>query len=96
MEIMTFSLVGGVEADVAGFVAADASVQTGVAYQQPGLLRRTLASGADGRWAVVTLWSSAADADRAFAAAVRHPAVVVFDAFVAPGSRMTERFTPLG
>src|SRR5262245_44247260 len=53
IETMTFRLRDG--ADEAGFRAADQRLQTEFAYQQPGLLRRTTATGDDG-WIVVDLW----------------------------------------
>src|SRR6516164_3503392 len=61
IEIMRFRLVEG--ADVAGFRAADARLQTAFAYQQPGLLRRTTARSSDGGWVVIDIWRAAADAD---------------------------------
>jgi hypothetical protein len=62
IELTTFRLRDGV--DEAAFVAADAAAQTGFFYQQPGLVRRTTARGADD-WLVVTWWGSAEDADAA-------------------------------
>ncbi len=56
------------DADVDAFLAADRSVQTEVAYQCAGLLRRTLARDGD-RWLVLQLWASpdaCADGARAF------------------------------
>ena len=94
LEVMTFSLVADAQADPARFLAADARMQV-AAYAQPGLVRRTTARGDDGRWAVVTLWASAAAADAALAALADDPAAQAFEAFVAPGSRHRERFTPL-
>ncbi len=94
LEITTFSLVGG-EPAVAGFLAADARFQTEVAYQQPGLVRRTTARGEGGRWGVVSRWASAADADRAAVALVTHPATVALRGFVDASSIRTERFVPL-
>jgi hypothetical protein len=61
IETMTFALRAGT--DDATFLAVDRRVQTGFAYQQPGLVRRTTARGAEGQWIVVDLWSSASDAD---------------------------------
>ncbi len=69
IELLTFRLVEG--ADEPAFVEADGRVQTHVAYQQPGLARRTLARGEDGRWLVLTIWHSeeqAASAQQAFEA----------------------------
>ncbi len=60
IETMTFRLA----ADVArGEVESiDARYQQEVAYQQPGLLRRTVAVAADGSWIVVTVWADEASA----------------------------------
>lgn len=63
IENRTFRLVAG--ADEAAFVAADARFQTEVAYQQPGIARRTLAKGEGGEWLVVTHWWTAEHADAA-------------------------------
>ncbi|HXQ74976.1 MAG TPA: hypothetical protein VN791_00670 [Acidimicrobiales bacterium] len=60
IEIMTFRLSPG--ADEEAFRAADGEVQSDFAYQQPGLLRRTTARGADGGWIVIDLWRSDAAA----------------------------------
>ncbi len=61
IEITTFRLVDG--ADDADFVEADKRFQQEVAYQQPGLARRTTARGEGGEWVVVTLWSTEPPAD---------------------------------
>lgn len=63
IENQTFRLADGV--DPAAFIAADSRVQQEVAYQQPGILRRTTAVSSDGEWLVTTLWVSAAHADAA-------------------------------
>lgn len=63
IEIQTFRLVA--EADESAFREVDAHVQTEIAYQQPGILRRTTARADDGEWVVITLWASAAHADAA-------------------------------
>ena len=62
IEILRFKLVPGV--DEADFLAADKRLQAEFAYQQPGLLRRTTARGAEGEWVVIDLWRTWADADR--------------------------------
>jgi hypothetical protein len=63
-EILTFRLAPGV--DEAAFRSIDDRVQTEFAYQQLGILRRTLGRHDDGRWLALTIW---ADADAAAAAA---------------------------
>lgn len=82
-------------ADEAGFIEADAGVQTRVAYQQPGLVRRTLARG-DGRsWLVLTIWASSEAADRAHRAASGVPEVQAMMAFVDESSIERRRFEAL-
>jgi hypothetical protein len=61
IEIVNFRLAPG--ADEEGFKLADRTVQTGFAYRQAGLLRRTTARGTDGGWVVITLWWNDEDAD---------------------------------
>ena len=63
IETMTFRLAAGVERTE--WAAIDARFQQEVAYQQPGLLRRTVAVAADGSWIVVTTWADGASADAA-------------------------------
>jgi hypothetical protein len=93
IELMRFRLSEG--ADVDGFLAADKRLQSEFAYQQPGLVRRTTARGADERWIVVDLWRSEADADACAARWADDPVVEAFMAFVDRGSVETERFTEL-
>jgi len=64
IEILTFRLASGVEGTA--FMALDARIHTEVAYQQPGLLRRTSGRSSDGRWLVLQVWttSDAASAGR--------------------------------
>ena len=62
-EILTFRLAPGVD-DVT-FRSVDERVQVEFAYQQPGIVRRTLGRHDDGRWLALTIW---ADADSAMAA----------------------------
>jgi hypothetical protein len=62
-EILTFRLAPGV--DESALRAFDERIQTDFAYQQPGILRRTLGRHDDGRWLALTVW---ADADAATAA----------------------------
>lgn len=58
---MQFRLLA--ETSIEDFLAADYRLQTEFAYQQPGLLRRTLARGEGGEWLVIDHWRTAADAD---------------------------------
>jgi hypothetical protein len=61
IETFQFRLTTG--ADEATFLAVDKRLQSDFAYQQPGIVRRTTARGANGEWIVIDLWQSAADAD---------------------------------
>jgi len=94
IEIMRFRLAPG--SDEAEFRAADRRLQQEFAYQQPGLLRRTTARGADGDWVVIDLWRSAADADACAARWDSDPVVGAFMALVDGSSVTSERFEPLG
>lgn len=89
---MRFRLVPG--CDEAEFIAADRRLQQEFAYQQPGLLRRTTARGADG-WVVIDLWRSAADADACAARWDSDPVVAAFMALVDASSVTSERFQQL-
>ncbi len=67
IEILTFTLRPGVDDEY--FLALDGRVQTEFAYQQAGLARRTTGRNDEGRWLVLSVWSSAdaaADAVEAF------------------------------
>jgi hypothetical protein len=94
IEIMRFRLRPG--GDEGAFLAADRRVQEDFAYQQPGLLRRTTARGADGSWIVIDLWRSAADADACDARWERDPLAQAFMALIDRQSVTVERYQPLG
>jgi hypothetical protein len=84
IEIMTFRLGPGVEESE--FLAADRALQEDFAYQQPGMLRRTLANGDSGSWIVIDLWHTRADRE---ACAQRWEEDLVarrFMSFIEPGS----------
>lgn len=70
-------------------------MQTGFAYQQPGLVRSTTARGEDGRWLVLQIWSTAADADAARDRFDESPLAAAFMAFVDAATLTVERFTGL-
>jgi len=93
IEILRFRLAPG--SDEAEFVAADRRLQQEFAYQQPGLLRRTTARGADGGWVVIDLWRSVADADACARRRDGDPMVGAFMALVDASSVISERFQPL-
>jgi hypothetical protein len=94
IEIMRFRLAPG--SGEAAFLAADRRVQEEFAYQQPGLLRRTTARGADGGWIVIDLWRSAADADACDARWENDGVAQAFMALLDPSSVSTERYQELG
>jgi hypothetical protein len=94
IEIMRFRLPPG--ADEAAFVEADRRVQQEFAYQQPGLLRRTTARGADGAWIVIDLWRSAGDADACDARWDHDRVVQEFMALLDGPSVTVERYLSLG
>jgi hypothetical protein len=93
IEIMTFRLRPG--ADEATFIEADRRVQTGFAYRQSGLLRRTTARSADGEWVVIDLWRSAADADSCAERWDDDPSVANFMSLVESSTVRTRRFATL-
>jgi hypothetical protein len=93
IEILQFRLVPG--ADEAAFLAADRSVQTEFAYQQPGLLRRTTARGDDGEWIVIDVWRSDADAAAADEGWEQDPATRRFMSFVDRDSVRSKRYATL-
>jgi hypothetical protein len=64
IETLTFRLRDG--ADEEAFLSVDKRLQSEFAYQQPGLVRRTIARGGGaqtGEWIVVDLWWDAEAAD---------------------------------
>ncbi len=93
IEIMRFRLAAG--ADEAGFLAADRRLQTGFAYHQAGLLRRTTARNDAGEWIVIDLWRSEADADACAERWEHHRLPAEFLAFVDRATIRVERFRTL-
>jgi hypothetical protein len=89
IEIMTFRLVDG--ADERAFRDIDRRVQVEVAYQQPGLARRTLARSGD-RWLVLQIWTTPQAAQAGGAAFDASPLGAHFLGFVDAGSVVVERF----
>lgn len=95
IDTTTFRLGDGVDDDA--FVEVDTRYQTGFAYQQRGLVSRTLARGEDGRWLALTMWSSAEDADAAQELLDGEPpaVAVAWSHCVDAGSLTTSRYTTL-
>ena len=89
-EILTFRLASGV--DVAAFTALDARVQTEVAYQQPGLLRRTTGRNDEGRWLILQVWASSEDAATGRVAFDRSAVGAALEAMIDADSVHFERF----
>ena len=90
IEILTFRLASGV--DVAAFTALDARVQTEVAYQQPGLLRRTTGRNDEGRWLILQVWASSAAATAGRVAIERSTVGADLHAMIDSDSVHVERF----
>ena len=93
IEILRFKLAPG--ADEAGFLAADKRLQAEFAYQQPGLLRRTTARGAEGEWVVIDLWRSWADAERCDARWGKDDASSHFQTFMDRSTMEVQRYNEL-
>jgi hypothetical protein len=89
IEIMTFQLRPG--ADVEAFLAADRRVQTEVAYQSPGLLRRTLAR-ADDRWLVLKIWANLQACDDGAHAFATSALGANFMSYVEPSTLSIDRY----
>ena len=96
IETMTFRLQDGV--DEAEFLAADTSLQSDFAYQQPGLVRRTTARGVGdraGEWIVVDLWATDSDADACAMRWDHDPTAQAFMSFVDRSSVDVRRYADL-
>jgi hypothetical protein len=93
IEIITFRLRA--DADVEAFLAVDGRVQTEVAYQCAGLLRRTIARN-DDRWLVLQIWTTpeaCARGERALASSSLGP---TFMSFVETSTLALDRFGDVG
>jgi hypothetical protein len=93
IEIMRFRLPP--DGDEAAFLAADRRLQEEFFYQQPGLLRRTMARGEDGGWIMIALWRSAADADACEARAEQDELPHAFWTLLESSSLSVERYQEL-
>jgi hypothetical protein len=93
IEVSKFRLRVGTDAE--DFLEHNAHYQQHFAYQQNGLLRRTVASGLDGEWIAITWWRSMRDARASAAAAVTSPEAEAFDALLETTSIVTEFFKEL-
>jgi hypothetical protein len=93
IEVSTFRLIGNVTTDI--FLEKNADYQQRFAYQQDGLLRRTVASGLEGKWVAITFWRSMTDARRSAAEASTSPVAMDFQSLLESGSTDTEYFKEL-
>jgi hypothetical protein len=93
IEVSKFRLVGDIITEV--FLERNADFQQHFAYQQDGLLRRTLASGLEGEWVAITFWRSMTDARRSAAEASTSPIAIAFQSLLESGSIDTEYFKEL-
>jgi hypothetical protein len=93
IDLVMFRLAAGT--DVETFLDADRRVQTELIPNLHGFVRRTTARGAEGEWAVITLWWSEEDADAAAAHMGGDPIGAAFDAMVDPASVTRRRYTTL-
>ena len=96
IETMTFKLREGT--DEAAFLAVDQRLQSDFAYQQPGIIRRTIAPGRgaqSGEWIVIDLWWEASHADACAQRWESDPLAQEFMAFVDRDSVDVRRYEDL-
>jgi hypothetical protein len=93
IEVSKFQLAADVTNE--DFLTKNADYQQRFAYQQEGLVRRTVASGLDGEWLVVTWWRSMNDARRSTTEAMTSPIAIEFNAQLDPTTLSTEYFKEL-
>jgi len=94
IEIMTFRL--RLETAPETFIAADAVVQAEFSYQQPGIVRRTIATSEDGTWLIHTVWQSDTDAQAAAEAFTASDLGTDFLAMIDDTTIEVQTFTPAG
>jgi len=93
IEVAKFRLADGVSTE--DFLAKNADFQQRFIYQQPGLVRRTVASGLDGEWVSITWWRSMKDARRSTTESLTSPIAMDFGALLKPRSLSVEYFKEL-
>jgi hypothetical protein len=93
IEVLKFRLVADVATE--DFLERNADFQQRFVYQQDGLVRRTVASGLDGEWMVITWWRSMTDARRATTQALSSSSAMDFASMLEPNSVVTEYFKAL-
>ena len=89
----SFRLRDGV--DYSEFASLDGRLQTEVAYQQPGILRRTTAHNPEGEWIVVAVWQDGDSYERALAAVRTDPTTSDWWNAVVPESFLHKSFHTL-
>ena len=80
------------EADEEAFLALDTRVQTELAYQETGLMRRTTARSAGGTWLVIEIWRSEDDADASAADRAGSRLQAEYRAFIDRTTMESDRF----
>lgn len=93
IEVSKFRLASDVRSE--DFLEMNADYQQRFAYQQEGLLRRTVASGLEGEWVAISWWRSMKDARRATSEATKSPIALEFSSLLDPTSLFTEYFKEL-
>jgi hypothetical protein len=93
IEVSKFRVLNHVNTEE--FLAKNEEYQQRFAYQQDGLLRRTVASGLDGEWAAITWWRSMKDARQSATEALASPVAAEFGSLIEPASVTTEYFKEL-
>ncbi len=93
IEIVRFRLAS--DRSVDEFLVTNERYQHDFVYQQKGLVRRTVARGADGTWMSLTLWRSMGHAERARSAAEASAVAREFIDFIDAASTTTEYFDEL-
>ena len=93
IEVSRFHLKG--QRSVDEFLAANERFQRDFAYQQKGLVRRTVARGPAGAWMSLTVWRSMRHVEGASLAAETSPVALEFTEFIDPSAIVTEYFDEL-
>jgi hypothetical protein len=93
IEVSKFRLADDIRSE--DFLEKNAHYQQHFAYQQEGLLRRTVASGLEGEWVAISWWRSMKDARRSTLEATTSPIAIELSSLLDPASIVTEYFKEL-
>jgi hypothetical protein len=93
IEVSKFRLIADIAPEI--FLERNAHFQQRFAYQQEGLLRRTVGSGLDGEWIAITWWRSMHDARRSATEVQTSQVAAAFTLMLDPNSVVTEYFKEL-